>query len=107
MFNLFKNIFLLTVFLSISGMGYCDTQSGLIGEIKGEEGQVSFTLNDVSGEACLLADEAYTFTLDTPIKKYWSAMILAASHTNKRMAVRFDLCSVRGDKRVMYLYQDF
>ncbi len=107
MFNLFKNIFLLTMILSFPVIGYCDVQSGLIGKIKVEEGQVSFTLNDVSGETCLLGDEAYTFALDTPIKKYWSAMILAASHSNKRMAVRFDLCSVRGDKSVMYLYQDF
>jgi hypothetical protein len=84
-----------------------DTQSGLIGSIKVTDDQVAFTLKAVSGQICLQADERYIFELTTAVKKYWSAMILAASHSNKRIAVRFDQCTVRGDKKVMYIFQDF
>lgn len=105
--NKIKNPCLSIILFVLPMIAMADAQSGLIKKIKVTEDQVTFTLKSVSGEICLQGDEAYVFDLTTPVKKYWAAMILAASHTHKRIAVRFDKCAVRGDKRVMYIYQDF
>lgn len=104
------NVIWMAILMIFSLSSQADTVTGQVSRIYANGNHINFKLK---GDTCndLSNNEYYKFTPDTEIKKYWSALLLAAANTGKPIRVQISACSTEGNpigsKEVGYIYQDF